>query len=174
MKSVQVFDEGVGVALDIGAARPEQLGLNRVESAIGVRPSIDLRIEFRNKAGREDFGTLPTGARREPAFFGAGEIVRGGPVAQFARTSQRLADSFDHVRPVALGCLIERRGIECVRIKAKRQQDETSRHSHVNHRLRPLAPQHQLSQGTLSGEQYCRLCMLFCDGDVTSEIFFAR
>ncbi len=136
VKTVQMLDQRVGVALDIGAAGAEQFGLDGMETTVGVGPGIDLRVEFRNKAGGEDFRTLPAGARREPGFLGARQIVRGDALAQIARARQRLADALDHVRPIALGRVVERRGIAARAHPGKRNsRTRHPRHSHINHRL---------------------------------------
>ena len=110
MKIVEMLDQRIGIALDIGPAGAEQLGLDGMETAVGVGPGIDQRIEFRNEAGGEHFRPLPAGAGREPGLLGAGQIVGGDAFAQIPRAGQRRSDALDHVGPVAFGRLIKRRG----------------------------------------------------------------
>jgi len=52
---LQIFNKRVGIALDIGATRTEQLGLDGVKAAVGVGPGVDPSVQLGNKAGREHF-----------------------------------------------------------------------------------------------------------------------
>ena len=111
MKLVEMGDQHVGVALDIGFAGAEQLRLDGVESAVGVGPCIDLRVEFRNKACGEYLRALPPGTGRNPGLLRARQVLRGDALAQIPRARQRRADPLDHVRAIALGRIVKRRGV---------------------------------------------------------------
>src|SRR3984957_18892609 len=82
VKLVEMLDQRVRVASDIGLAGAEQFGLDRVETAVGIGPGIDQRVEFRDEARGEYFRPLPTGARRKPRFLRARQIFRSRTLAQ--------------------------------------------------------------------------------------------
>ena len=132
MKLVEMLNQRVGVASDIGLTGAKQFGFDGVEAAIGVGPRIDQRVEFRDEARGEHFRTLPTGAGREPGFPRAGEIFGGRTFAQIARTGQRRSDSLNRIRPIALGRLVERGGIGHARANGE-SQEEAQSHSLANH-----------------------------------------
>jgi hypothetical protein len=80
-----------------------------VEAVAGVRPRVDLLIEFGDEAAGEHLGTLPTDPRRDPGLAGAVQIVGGEALAQGAGAGERLADVIDEIVPIALGGGLERR-----------------------------------------------------------------
>src|ERR1700692_1342230 len=86
VKTVQMLDKRFGIAIDIGKTGAKQLGLDGMEAAVGIRPGIDLGVEFWNKAHREHFRTLPSGARGNPGLLRALQIPGSGALTQFKRT----------------------------------------------------------------------------------------
>ena len=96
---------------DIGASGTEQCSLNGVKATAGIRPGVDLGVEFGNKARGEDFRSLPAGARRYPGLLRPFEVARCCAVAQIARASQGTPDTFDHVRPIIFRTVIERASV---------------------------------------------------------------
>ena len=135
VQTVQMPDQFVDVGQGIGAAGAEQFCFDGMEATDGIGPGVDLRVEFRNKSRGEDFGSLPTRTCRNPGLLRAGKVVRRDALAKIARARQCLTDAFDHIRPILLRRVIERRGNCCAQTDPQRQQHQTGSRPHPDHAL---------------------------------------